>query len=140
MGEHGLRQGVNGLEVYGMCEIPSNVILATEFLSVFDGYSIGSNDLTQLVLGLDRDSGTVAHLFDERDDAVRRMIAQAIEAARKLGKPIGICGQAPSDYPEFAEWLIEMGIHSVSLNPDTAIQTRLRIAAKERQIPGRTAA
>ncbi len=140
MAENGLRQGENGVEVYGMCEIPSNVILASEFLSVFDGYSIGSNDLTQLILGLDRDSGTVAHLFDERNDAVRQMVAQAIDAARRAGKPIGICGQAPSDYPEFAEWLIERGIHSVSLNPDTAIQTRLRIAAKERQITGRTAA
>jgi len=134
MADHGLRQKENGLEVYGMCEIPSNVILASEFLSVFDGYSIGSNDLTQLVLGLDRDSGTVAHLFDERNDAVRRMIAQAIDAAKRAGKPIGICGQAPSDYPDFAEWLIEQGIHSVSLNPDTAVQTKLRIAAKEKAI------
>jgi pyruvate,water dikinase len=140
MAGHGLRQGEDGLEVYGMCEIPSNVVLAAEFLSVFDGYSIGSNDLTQLILGLDRDSGTVAHLFDERNDAVRRLIAQAIDAARRANRPIGICGQAPSDYPEFAEWLVERGIHSVSLNPDTAIQTRLRIAAKEQEIAGRTAA
>jgi pyruvate,water dikinase len=140
MANQGLHQGEDGLEVYGMCEIPSNVVLASEFLSVFDGYSIGSNDLTQLILGLDRDSGTVAHLFDERNDAVRRMIAQAIDAARRANKPIGICGQAPSDYPEFAEWLVERGINSVSLNPDTAIQTRIRIAAKERDIAGRTAA
>ena len=123
-----------------MCEIPSNVVLASEFLAVFDGYSIGSNDLTQLILGLDRDSGTVAHLFDERNDAVRRMIAQAIEAAHRANKPIGICGQAPSDYPEFAEWLVERGIHSVSLNHDTAIQTKIRITAKEKELSGRTAA
>lgn len=140
MGQHGLRQGVDGLEVYGMCEIPSNVVFSSEFLAVFDGYSIGSNDLTQLILGLDRDPGTVAHLFDERNDAVRRMIAQAIEAAHRANKPIGICGQAPSDYPEFAEWLVERGIHSVSLNPDTAIQTKIRITAKEKELSGRTAA
>jgi pyruvate,water dikinase len=114
-----------------MCELPANVLLADEFLKVFDGYSIGSNDLTQLVLGLDRDSGTVAHLFDERNEAVKRMIAQAIEAAQRAGKPIGICGQAPSDYPEFAAWLVERGINSISLNPDTAIKTALLIAQTE---------
>jgi pyruvate,water dikinase len=131
MASHGLRQGENGLEIYAMCEIPSNVLLAEEFLTVFDGFSIGSNDLTQLVLGLDRDSGTVAHLFDERNEAVMRMIAQAIEAARHAGKPIGICGQAPSDYPEFAVWLVTKGITSISLNPDTAIKTALLIAKTE---------
>ncbi|HLV80941.1 MAG TPA: phosphoenolpyruvate synthase [Chthonomonadaceae bacterium] len=131
MAENGLRQGDAGLEVYAMCELPSNVVLAEEFLAVFDGFSIGSNDLTQLVLGLDRDSGTVAHLFDERNVAVRRMIAHAIVAARQAGKPIGICGQAPSDYPEFAGWLVEQGISSVSLNPDSAIQTILVIADAE---------
>jgi pyruvate, water dikinase len=131
MARNGLRQGENGLEVYGMCEIPANVILADEFLQVFDGYSIGSNDLTQLTLGLDRDSGTVAHLFDENNAAVRRMIAQAIRSAHHAGKPIGICGQAPSDFPEFAEWLVEQGIDSISLNPDTVIKTTLRIAAVE---------
>jgi pyruvate,water dikinase len=131
MASHGLRQGENGLEIYAMCEIPSNVILAEEFLSVFDGFSIGSNDLTQLVLGIDRDSGTVAHLFDERNDAVTRMIAQAIEAAHRVGKPIGICGQAPSDYPEFAAWLVDRGITSISLNPDVAIKTALLIAKAE---------
>ncbi len=114
-----------------MCEVPSNAILAEQFLAVFDGFSIGSNDLTQLTLGLDRDSGTVAHLFDERNDAVRSLIAQAIAAARRLGKPIGICGQAPSDYPEFAAWLVEQGIDSISLNPDVAISTAIRIAAVE---------
>jgi pyruvate,water dikinase len=133
MASHGLRQGEDGLEIYAMCEIPSNVILARKFLEVFDGFSIGSNDLTQLVLGIDRDSGTVAHLFDERNDAVLRMIADAIAAAHQAGKPIGICGQAPSDYPEFAEWLVKRAITSISLNPDVAIKTALRVAEAERQ-------
>jgi pyruvate,water dikinase len=131
MAQNGLRQGEDGLEVYAMCEVPSNAVLAEEFLHVFDGFSIGSNDLTQLTLGLDRDSGTVAHLFDERNDAVRWLIARAIAAARKVGKPIGICGQAPSDYPEFAEWLVREGIDSISLNPDVAIATTIRVAAAE---------
>ncbi|MFI5202732.1 MAG: putative PEP-binding protein, partial [Candidatus Kapaibacterium sp.] len=133
MAQNGLRQGENGLEVYAMCEIPANVILADEFLKVFDGYSIGSNDLTQLTLGLDRDSATVAHLFDENNAAVRRMIAHAISSAQEANKPIGICGQAPSDFPEFAEWLVTLGIDSISLNPDTAIKTALRVAAAERR-------
>ena len=131
MARHGLRQGEGGLEVYAMCEVPSNAVLAEEFLAIFDGFSIGSNDLTQLTLGLDRDSGTIAHLFDERDPAVRWLIARAITAARRLAKPIGICGQAPSDYPEFAEWLVGQGIDSISLNPDVAIATALRVAAAE---------
>jgi pyruvate,water dikinase len=131
MAANGLRQGEDGLEVYGMCELPANIVLAQEFLQVFDGYSIGSNDLTQLVLGIDRDSGTVAHLFDERNEAVRRMLAQVIKAARALRKPIGICGQAPSDYPELAAWLVEQGISSVSLNPDAAIRTAHVIARAE---------
>lgn len=131
MAANGLRQGEEGLEVYAMCELPANVELAEEFLRVFDGYSIGSNDLTQLVLGIDRDSGTVAHLFDERNDAVRQMIARAIAAAKRAGKPIGICGQAPSDYPEFAAWLVEQGITSISLNPDSAIKVALVIASAE---------
>ena len=131
MAANGLRQGENGLEVYAMCEVPSNAILAEEFLRVFDGFSIGSNDLTQLTLGLDRDSGIVAHLFDERDAAVRWLIARAIAAARRLGKPIGICGQGPSDHPEFAAWLVSEGIDSISLNPDVAIATAIRIAAAE---------
>jgi pyruvate,water dikinase len=133
MASHGLRQGEKGLEIYAMCEIPSNVIVAEEFLEVFDGFSIGSNDLTQLVLGIDRDSGTIAHLFDERNEAVIRLIAQAIESAHRAGKPIGICGQAPSDYPEFAEWLVKRGITSISLNPDVAIKTALLIAKAEAQ-------
>jgi pyruvate,water dikinase len=131
MAQYGLKQGEQGLEIYGMCELPSNVVRAAEFLRVFDGYSIGSNDLTQLVLGLDRDSGTVSHLFDERDRAVLDLIAQVIEEARKAGKPIGICGQAPSDYPDFARWLVEQDINSISLNPDAAIKTQFVIAAAE---------
>jgi pyruvate, water dikinase len=138
MAAHGLRQGENGLEVYAMCELPANVVLADAFLAVFDGYSIGSNDLAQLTLGLDRDSETVAHLFDERNPAVQQMIVQAIEAAQRVGKPIGICGQAPSDYPEFAAWLVERGIDSISLNPDTAIKTALVIAKAEAQQDRRT--
>ena len=133
MAANGLRQGEDGLEIYAMCEVPSNAILAEDFLRIFDGFSIGSNDLTQLTLGLDRDSGTVAHLFDERNDAVRWLIARAIAAARRVGKPIGICGQAPSDYPEFAEWLVGEQIDSISLNPDTAITTTLRVAEAEKR-------
>ena len=135
MAQHELRQGENGLEVYAMCEIPANVTLADEFLKIFDGYSIGSNDLTQLTLGLDRDSGTVAHLFDENNAAVRRMIAHAIRSAHEARKPIGICGQAPSDFPEFAEWLVTQGIDSISLNPDTAIKTAIRVAEAEQRDP-----
>jgi pyruvate,water dikinase len=131
MAAHGLRQGDDGLEVYVMCEIPANVVLAEQFLSVFDGFSIGSNDLTQLTLGLDRDSGTVAHLFDERNDAVKWMLDHVIAAARRLNKPVGICGQAPSDYPELAAWLVERGIGSISLNPDVILTATTRIAACE---------
>jgi pyruvate, water dikinase len=137
MAQNGLIQGDHGLEVYAMCELPSNVVRAEDFLRIFDGYSIGSNDLTQLVLGLDRDSGTVAHLFDERDPAVKDMIAQVIAAARRAHKPIGICGQAPSDYPEFARWLVEQGITSISLNPDTAIKTAHSIAEAESAVDKR---
>jgi len=131
---NGLIQGENGLQVYAMCELPSNVVLAREFLEVFDGYSIGSNDLTQLTLGLDRDSGTVARLFDENNPAVRHLIADAITAAHRASKPIGICGQAPSDFPEFAEWLTEQEIDSISLNPDTAIKTAFSIARAESRL------
>jgi pyruvate,water dikinase len=138
MSEYGLVQGENGLEVYAMCELPANVVFADEFLQVFDGYSIGSNDLTQLALGLDRDSEMVAHLFDERNGAVLKMVAMAIDAAQRAGKKIGICGQAPSDYPEFAEFLVKKGINSISLNPDTVIQTTARILETERAV-GRTA-
>jgi pyruvate,water dikinase len=132
MAKHGLRQGEDGLEIYAMCEVPSNVILAKEFLGVFDGFSIGSNDLTQLTLGLDRESSTIAHLFDERDEAVRRLIAAVIDTAHAAGKHIGICGQAPSDYPDFAKWLVERGIDSISLNPDVAFKTALVIDEAER--------
>jgi pyruvate,water dikinase len=134
MAEFGLRQGENGLRVIGMCEIPSNVILADEFLEVFDGFSIGSNDLTQLILGVDRDSELVAHVYDERNEAVKRMVRQVIEVARRKGKYIGICGQAPSDYIEFAEFLVECGIESMSLNPDTVIKTTLAVAALEKRL------
>ncbi|RKY68074.1 MAG: phosphoenolpyruvate synthase/pyruvate phosphate dikinase, partial [Candidatus Latescibacterota bacterium] len=134
MKEFGLVRGENGLEVYVMCEIPSNVILADQFADIFDGFSIGSNDLTQLTLGLDRDSELVAHVYDERNDAVKRLVAQVIEVAKKRGRKIGICGQAPSDYEEFAEFLVECGIDSISLNPDTVIKTRLKIAEKEREL------
>ena len=134
MARHGLRQGDEGLEIYAMCELPANVARAEEFLRVFDGYSIGSNDLTQLVLGIDRDSGTVSHLFDENDRAVLGLIADVIYEAQRANKPIGICGQAPSDFPEFARWLVEQGITSISLNPDTAIKTALVIAGEERRL------
>lgn len=134
MAEYGLKQGENGLEIYAMCELPANVVFADEFLKVFDGYSIGSNDLTQLALGLDRDSEMVAHLFDERNGAVEKMVAMAIEAAQRNGKKIGICGQAPSDYPEFARFLVEKGINSISLNPDTVIQTTHLILETEAKL------
>jgi pyruvate,water dikinase len=127
MEKHGLKRGANKLEVYVMCEIPSNVILADEFAEIFDGFSIGSNDLTQLVLGVDRDSEIVAHVFDERNPAVKNMIASVIQAARSRGKKIGICGQAPSDYPDFAAFLVELGIDSISLNPDAVLKTTVKI-------------
>ncbi len=134
MAEYGLKQGENDLEIYAMCELPANVVFADEFLKVFDGYSIGSNDLTQLALGLDRDSEMVAHLFDERNGAVEKMVAMAIDAAIRCGKKIGICGQAPSDYPEFADFLVEKGINSISLNPDTVIQTTHHILETEKAL------
>ena len=123
MEKNGLKRGVNGLELYVMCEIPSNVILAEQFCEIFDGFSIGSNDLTQLVLGVDRDSEIVAHVFDERNQAVKDMITQVIRVAKSKGRKIGICGQAPSDYPEFSKFLVEQGIDSISLNPDAVIKT-----------------
>ena len=136
MNEYGLKQGENGLEVYVMCEIPSNVIVADQFADIFDGFSIGSNDLTQLTLGLDRDSDLVSHIFDERNDAVKRLVAQVIETAHKHEprRKVGICGQAPSDFPEFAEFLVECGIDSISLNPDTVIKTKLKIAEAEKRL------
>jgi pyruvate,water dikinase len=132
MAANGLVQGEHDLAVYVMCEIPSNVTLAAEFARVFDGFSIGSNDLTQLVLGVDRDSELVAHLFDERNEAVTRTVAEVIHAAREAGRKIGICGQAPSDYPEFAEFLVREGIDSLSLNPDSLLKTTLAILELER--------
>jgi len=134
MAGYGLKQGENGLKVIGMCEIPSNVILAEEFLEVFDGFSIGTNDLTQLILGVDRDSELVAHVYDERNPAVKKMVRQVIEVCNAKGKYIGICGQAPSDYPEFAEFIVECGIQSMSLNPDTVIKTTLAVAALEKRL------
>jgi pyruvate, water dikinase len=131
MAEHGLVRGEDGLEVYVMCEIPSNVLMAEEFAQIFDGFSIGSNDLTQLTLGIDRDSALLSHLFDERNPAVKRMIQMAITAVKGCDRKIGICGQAPSDYPEFAQFLVEQGIDSISLNPDSILKTRLAIAQLE---------
>ena len=125
-----LRRGENGLKVIMMCELPSNAILADEFLKYFDGFSIGSNDMTQLTLGLDRDSGEIAHMFDERNDAVKAMLAMAIKAANKAGKYVGICGQGPSDHEDLADWLMEQGIDSVSLNPDTVVETWLHLGKK----------
>ena len=130
LAEHGLKRGENGLRLIMMCEIPSNAVMAEEFLEYFDGFSIGSNDLTQLTLGLDRDSAIVAAGFDERDPAVKKLLAMAISAAREKGKYIGICGQGPSDYPDLAEWLMEQGIGSISLNPDTVVDTWLKLAKK----------
>jgi pyruvate,water dikinase len=128
LAENGLKSGVDGLKIIMMCEVPSNALLADEFLDLFDGFSIGSNDLTQLTLGLDRDSSIVANLFDERDPAVKKLLSMAISAARAKGKYIGICGQGPSDHPDLAEWLMQQGIESVSLNPDTVVDTWLRLA------------
>ena len=138
MAEAGLRRGENGLEVYVMCEIPANVILAEEFAEIFDGFSIGSNDLTQLTLGVDRDSEIVAHLFDERNPAVMRLIEDVIRRARACGRKIGICGQAPSDYPEFARFLVSCGIDSISLNPDTVLKTTQEIVEAEKELGRRS--
>ncbi|MCG5547730.1 phosphoenolpyruvate synthase [Halorhodospira halochloris] len=131
LAENGLERGKNGLKVMMMCELPSNAVLADEFLEMFDGFSIGSNDLTQLTLGLDRDSGTIAHLFDERDEAVKRMLSMAIQACNRHSKYVGICGQGPSDHPDLARWLMEQGIESVSLNPDSVVETWLYLAGQE---------
>ena len=131
MSKYGLERGQGGLQVYVMCELPSNVILMEQFAEVFDGFSIGSNDLTQLVLGLDRDSALVAEVFDERHDAVGKMIEKAITMAHDCGRKIGICGQAPSDYPEFAQFLVDLGIDSISLNPDSVLNTRFEVGKLE---------
>jgi pyruvate,water dikinase len=134
MEKNGLKRGQNGLELYVMCEIPSNVILADAFAELFDGFSIGSNDLTQLVLGVDRDSEIVAALFDERNEAVKTMVATVIKAAKAKGRKIGICGQAPSDYPEFTRFLVEQGIDSISLNPDAVMKTTVMIVETEKAL------
>ncbi len=128
LAEQGLERGKNDLKIVMMCEIPSNALLAEEFLQHFDGFSIGSNDLTQLTLGLDRDSGAIAHLFDERDPAVKILLSKAIQACRRAGKYVGICGQGPSDHPDLARWLMDEGIESVSLNPDSVVETWLYLA------------
>jgi pyruvate,water dikinase len=128
LASHGLRRGDNDLQVVMMCEVPSNALLADEFLNHFDGFSIGSNDLTQLTLGLDRDSALIASSFDERDPAVKALISRAIQACRARGKYVGICGQGPSDHPDLADWLLDQGIESMSLNPDTVVDTWTRLA------------
>jgi len=131
LAENDLKRGQNGLRIIMMCELPANALLAEQFLEYFDGFSIGSNDLTQLTLGLDRDSGVIAHLFDERNEAILKLMHQAIDACKKAGKYIGICGQGPSDHPDFAKWLMEKGIDSVSLNPDSVLDTWFYLAEKQ---------
>ena len=133
LADNGLERGRNGLRIVMMCEIPSNAILADQFLEHFDGFSIGSNDMTQLTLALDRDSGIIADAFDERDPAVKHMLHLAIAACRKAGKYVGICGQGPSDHPDLAEWLVEEGIESLSLNPDSVVETWLYLAQNRKQ-------
>jgi pyruvate,water dikinase len=131
---NGLARGQDDLKVIMMCELPTNALLADRYLEYFDGMSIGSNDMTQLTLGLDRDSALVAHLFDERDEAVRALLGMAIAACRRAGKYIGICGQGPSDHPDLARWLVDQGIESISLNPDTVVETWMFLAGVQ---PGR---
>jgi pyruvate,water dikinase len=131
--EEGLKRGKDGLEVYVMAEIPSNIILADQFADRFDGFSIGTNDLTQLVLGVDRDSRELAHLFDEQNEAVKRSIRQLIDSAHGKGSKVGICGQAPSDHPEFAEFLVDAGIDSISLNPDSVLQVLEKVSEAEKK-------
>jgi pyruvate,water dikinase len=128
LADNGLKRGENGLLHIMMCELPTNAVLAERYLEYFDGMSIGSNDMTQLTLGLDRDSGIVAKLFDERDDAVKALMSMAIKACKSQGKYVGICGQGPSDHPELARWLVEQGIVSLSLNPDTVVETWMFLA------------
>jgi pyruvate,water dikinase len=130
LAKNGLKRGQHGLRLIMMCELPTNALLADQYLEYFDGMSIGSNDLTQLTLGLDRDSGLVAGLFDERDEAVRMLLKMAIDACLKAGKYIGICGQGPSDHPDLARWLVAQGIGSLSLNPDSVVQTWLFLAGE----------
>ena len=129
LAKNGLRRGQNGLRIIMMCELPSNALLADRFLEYFDGFSIGSNDMTQLTLGVDRDaSGALGATFDERDEAVKQMLAAAIAACRDRGKYVGICGQGPSDHPDLAQWLVDQGIESMSLNPDTVVSTWMMLA------------
>jgi pyruvate,water dikinase len=134
MAAHGLKRGENGLEVYVMCEIPNNVVQIDAFARLFDGFSIGSNDLTQLTLGVDRDSEIVAFDFDERDPGVKELIRQTVVGARRNGRHSGICGQAPSDYPEMAEYLVEIGIDSISLNPDSVLTTTRHVLEVEQRL------
>ena len=134
MAAHGLKRGENDLEIYVMCEIPNNVVQIDAFAELFDGFSIGSNDLTQLTLGVDRDSEIVAFDFDERDPGVKELIRQTVEGARRNGRHSGICGQAPSDYPEMAEYLVEIGIDSISLNPDTVLKTTRHVLEVEKRL------
>jgi pyruvate,water dikinase len=129
-----LERGKDGLRLIMMCELPSNAVLADEFLEYFDGFSIGSNDMTQLTLGLDRDSSLVAESFDERDPAVKKMLSMAITACRAQGKYVGICGQGPSDHKDFADWLLKQGISSISLNPDTVIDTWIYLAEQAKTL------
>jgi pyruvate,water dikinase len=138
MAEYGLKRGTQGLQVYAMCEIPNNVIQVDEFARRFDGFSIGSNDLTQLTLGVDRDSERVAYDYDERDPGVKEMIRLAVEGCRRNGIHSGLCGQAPSDYPEMAEFLVETGIDSISLNPDSVLQTTRHVLEVEARIKRQT--
>jgi pyruvate, water dikinase len=133
LAKNGLKRGENGLRLIMMCEIPSNALLADQFLEYFDGFSIGSNDLTQLTLGLDRDSSLVAESFDERDPAVKVLLRLAIQACLKAGKYVGICGQGPSDHPDLAQWLMKEGIESLSLNPDTVVETWLYLAEEAKK-------
>ena len=128
LADNGLKRGDNGLKHIMMCELPTNALLADQYLEFFDGMSIGSNDMTQLTLGLDRDSSVVAKSFDERDDAVKALMSMAIKACKRQGKYVGICGQGPSDHPELARWLLEQGIDSLSLNPDTVVETWMFLA------------
>jgi pyruvate, water dikinase len=128
LAENGLKRGDNGLKHIMMCELPTNALLADQYLEYFDGMSIGSNDMTQLALGLDRDSSVVAKSFDERDDAVKALMSMAIKACKRQGKYVGICGQGPSDHPELARWLLDQGIDSLSLNPDTVVETWMFLA------------
>jgi pyruvate,water dikinase len=134
MKEYGLERGKDGLEVYLMAELPSNIIMAEQFSDHIDGFSIGSNDLTQLTLGLDRDSSLVAHLYDERNPAVKEMIRMLIETAKRKKVKVGICGQGPSDFPDFAQFLVELGINSISVTPDSVVKTVKAIAKVEKQL------